>query len=241
MKTHRASVAAVLLVGSLYAFASQPDPRGTGELTSWEAMITSKTETVRRQAESSALSERRDRIGFLLSVLAAPVEEGEPFYGLSRSRNVAINLLGKMRAKEAVDELTGWLVPQEGQGQAISHLMVFSPAGFALAEIGLPSVPPLLKIIREEGCSSPDHRELVREGTRWRYQPERLERESPLGDQCLKIIVAIKGMDETEFALQKALEAETNATRRENLQSAINWLRSDTFPAEALTRMQARQ
>ncbi len=218
----------LLLAGSAAEEASS--------LPDWRALIISGEEAHRIRSEQIVLVERGEEIDFLLSVLTAPVKKGEPFYSSTTSRNIAMRLLGEMRAKEAVPDLVDWLVLKEGQGSAISELMIFSPAGYALAEIGLPSVPPLLQIIQEKGCSSAEAPEKILEGVHVRYKRKPGARMSPLGDQCLKIIVRIKGVDQTGFSLQRAIEGESDETKKQNLESALELLRAPTFPASALER-----
>jgi hypothetical protein len=137
-------------------------------------------------------------------VVNSPVEEGEQFYTSSTSRNIAISLLGKLRAKEAVTDLTRWLTPKTGQGLTFWEEMMFSPAGYALAEIGLPSVPPLFHLLKVEGNVA-------------------------LREQCIKIIVSIKGLPETELLLEDIFAKETDNSKRENLKSAQDLLKNPKF------------
>jgi hypothetical protein len=207
----------------------------------WRELIASEDEVQRAKGKKEALAELTADVGLLISIVESPVSRREPFYTGSTSRNIAIFLLGRLRAKGAVPHLVKWLEPQEGQSLSIDEEMMFSPAGYALADIGLPSVSPLMEIIRSDGCSSPEAPEMIHEddgGTRYKYPPG--YRRVPLGDQCLKIIVRIKGVDESEFSLRKAMQAEPDKAKKANLQSALDLLRAPTFPAEGLERARQR-
>jgi len=116
------------------------------------------------------------------------------------------NHLVKLRAKEAVEDLTKWLSPKPGQvlifGDFESYL--FSPAGYALVEIGLPSVTHLAELLKSEGAS-------------------------PLREQCIKIIVCIKGIPETELFLEDILAKETDNSKKENLKAVQRLLKEPKF------------
>jgi len=172
----------------------------------WKTLITSDVENERKSARRSIQDIRKDTIEHLLSVVNTQVKEGEEFYNSVTSRNIAISLLGKLRAKEVVADLTKWLSPKPGQllifGDFESYL--FSPAGYALIEIGLPSVPPLVELVKSEGTTA-------------------------LGEQCIKIIVSIKGLPETELVFEDMLVKETDNSKRENLKSAQDLLKNPKF------------
>ena len=231
-----------VLVGALALSApATVQQTTTAQGPGWRELIASKDEVQRAKGKEEALAELTANVGLLISIVESPVSRREPFYTSSTSRNIAIFLLGRLRARDAVPHLVKWLEPQEGQSLVIYSLMMLSPAGYALADIGLPSVPPLMEIIRRDGCSSPEAPEIIHEddgGTRYKYPPG--YRSVPLGDQCLKIIVRIKGLDESEFSLRKAMEAEPDKAKKANLQCALDLLRAPTFPAEALERARQR-
>jgi hypothetical protein len=107
---------------------------------------------------------------------------------------------------------------------------MFAPAGYALVEIGLPAIQPLLGVLRKEGCSSTEVQEAIIEGTSVRFQPEKLKRSSPLGDQCLKIIVRILGGEHTRLLLESAVKEEATQERKQNLESGLALLASPKIP-----------
>ncbi len=162
----------------------------------WKELIKSDNDTERHSAEQMVLSERKDTINFLLSIVNSPLKEGEEFYISNTSRNIAMSLLGTFRAKEAVQALIPWLVPKPGQGQISSELRMFSPAGEALFQIGLPSVNPLVDFIKSGDAA--------------------------LREKCVSMIVYIKGVSETEFLFESAIAKETDATKKSNLQLALD-------------------
>jgi len=170
----------------------------------WRTLITSRVEKERMSARQRVMSNRGETIQYLLSVLHSAVEGGEQFYASTTSRNIAISLLGELRAKEAAADLTEWLRAKEGQGLKVSDEAAYSPAGEALVQIGLPSVAPLVKVVKVE----PD------EGLR---------------EQCVKIIVCIKGLRETELLFEDIIAAETDSAKRENLKAADDLLKDPKF------------
>jgi len=175
-----------------------------GKAQDWRTLITSDNEKERMSAQRKWLIDRQETIEYLLSVIKTPIKDGEPFYSSTTSRNIAIFLLGKLRAKEAVTELTKWLIPKPGQSLVISEEQMFSPAGCALVDIGLPSIPPLLELLKSEEASI-------------------------LREQCIKIIVSIKGLRETELLFEDVVSKETNTAKRENLKVAQDMLKDPKF------------
>lgn len=225
---------AMLLVVCLSLFrAAESSAAEADEARHWRELLTSKKKGERRRAKDLTLRDREDKIEFLLSIVKRPVEEGERFYGRTTSRNIAIDLLGEMRAEEAVTELARWLTPREGQSHVRfvggSNQSRINPAGDALVKIGLPSVPALLDVIRQEGCSSPDEPKKTREGGHVRYEYPPGYKSSPRGDRCLGIIVTIKGVEETELFLKRMMEKEKDKTHRKSLQSALDLLEAPKF------------
>jgi len=175
----------------------------------WKTLIKSEIQTDRISAQQMVLDKRKDTIGCLLSVLNSPVEKGEEFFTLTTSRNIAITLLGKLRAKEAVTDLTGWLAPKPGQATVIWNPRILTPAGYALFEIGLPAVLPLVELLKSE-APAPDSYSLRR-------------------DQTIKIIASIKGVAETEFFFEDVLAKETDQAKKHNLKVALDLLRDRKF------------
>jgi len=194
--------------------------------TNWTDLIRSRDQADRQEAGRIVTTEREKVIQELLAVVNSPVTKGEPFYDPATSRNVAIRLVGQLRAKEAVPALIGHLSPMEGQNLVRFNETMFSPAGYALIEIGLPSVPPLLDVLRKEGCTSPEMQKAIVEGSSVRFEPKELKRHSPLGDQCLKIIIGMLGGQHTQLLLETAIKDEATAGKRDNLESALALLAS---------------
>lgn len=166
----------------------------------WRTLITSDIEKERTSARRTVLNNRRETIRHLLWVINRPVKKGEEFYSAVTSRNIAISLLGRLRAKEAMRDLTKWLLPRPGQRLFVDNEPMFSPAGYALVEIGLPSVPPLVELLKSETNTA-------------------------LHQQCMKIIVSIKGPPETELLLEDTLAKETDTTKTANLKAALSLLK----------------
>lgn len=197
--------ALLVFAASLLPIACRPRESDEEEkVRGWKTLITSDIEKERVSSQRTVLYNRQERIKYLLLVVNSPVEEGEQFYSSVTSRNIAIFLLGQLRAKEATADLTKWLTPKPGQGLFVSEELVFSPAGYALVEIGLPSVSPLVELLKSE-------------------------RADALCEQCIKIIVSIKGLPETELLFEDILAKETDNSKRENLKSAQNLLKNPKF------------
>lgn len=202
-------ITVTLISGIVYVFLTSLLAYAGGPLniSEWKALIMSENEKERVLAKQmildgkEALVQNKELIQELISIVRRPVIEGEEFYNLTTSRNIAIFLLGKLRAKEAVPDLIEWLTPREGQNLTIDALMVFAPAGYALVEIGLPSVPPLMEKLKSEGTSI-------------------------LGKECVKVITRIKGLEETELLLQRTLGEETDPVKETNLRAALELIES---------------
>jgi len=195
----------IITVGLLLLLTYRPGESDEAKIAAdWKTLIISDVEKERMSARRFFLDNRKQTIEYLLSVLNSPVKEGEQFYTSTTSRNISISLLGRLRAKEAVADLMKWLIPKPGQGMVVDEEMMFSPAGYALAEIGLPSVPPLFHLLKAEGNVA-------------------------LREQCIKIIVRIKGLPETELLLEDILAKETDNSKRENLKSAQDLLKNPKF------------
>jgi len=209
MRKNNTICAIMIIIGCLFfsaaicTLASHDDQR----VPNWKTGITSEIEKERVSARQVALDNRKDTIEYLRSVLNSPTEERENFFTSTTSRNVAIFLLGKLRAKEAVNDLMKWLSPKAGQGTTIWALPILTPAGYALVEIGLPSVPPLVDLLKSGATG----------------------RVIDLRDQSIKIIVAIKGLAETELLFEDALAKEADPTKKENLKLSLDFLKDPRF------------
>lgn len=170
----------------------------------WKTLIRSEIEEDRVSAQHLVLNNRKDMIKYLVSVLDSPLRPHEEFYTSTTSRNIAIFLLGELRAKEAVTDLVKWLTPKPGQGLTIDFEPMYSPAGYALVKIGLPSVPPLLELVKSAPTPA-------------------------LREELLKIIVSILGEENTKILIVGALTKEISATKRDNLKAAMDLLTDPKF------------
>ncbi len=211
----KAKVVVAIGVASILLMVLPTYARDILNVAEWKALIMSGSEKERVLAKRTilkhkeVLAQNEELIEELISIVRSPVIEREAFYSSTTSRNIAIFLLGKLRVKKAVPYLIDWLVPKKGQGLATSREMVFSPAGYALVEIGLPSIPPLVEKLRSEGTSI-------------------------LGKVCLKVIIRINGLEESEFLLQQALSEETNPTKKNNLRAALELVENPNSVLKAL-------
>jgi hypothetical protein len=165
----------------------------------WKELIKSDNGTERYSAVQMVLNERKDTVDFLLSIVNSPLKEGEEFCISNTPRNIAMSLLGTFRAKEAVQVLIQWLVPKPGQGESVTEQGLFCPAGEALVQIGLPSVLPLVDIIKMG--------------------------DAVLREQCVKILVCIKGVSETEVLFESIISKEKDAGKKTNLQTALDYMK----------------
>ncbi len=183
----------VLLLGLTYARSEDASAQ------SWKRLILSKTEADRSEARKQLLGHYRDTVRALIRVVHRPLEDGEQFYTSTTSRNLAIYVLGRMRAKEAAPHLVSWLVPRKGQGQVRDELMRYGPAGYALREIGLPAVPELVDTLKKEGVS-------------------------PLGRECTKVLADICGRLKAAVHLRAIRGEESDPQVRRNLANAAAFL-----------------
>jgi hypothetical protein len=198
----------IIVVLALVLFLSiscrQKEKKEEKKETDWKTLITSDVEKERTSSRQVVLKDLEETIQHLLSILNKPVEEGEPFYTSNTPRNISIYLLGKFRAKKAVPDLLDWLTPKPGQDQGRDELLMFSPAGYALFNIGLPSVSPLVELLK--------------------YQTD-----SSLIEECMKLIICIKGVPETELLLENKIKSETNPNKKENLKAILKKLQDPQF------------
>ena len=210
------------LIAAILAGRALAQAPGQGE--DWRQLIVSSIEADRDRAADLVVQERRETVSALLQVLSMPVKQREPYYSSSTPRNTAIRLLGELRAPEAVPALAEWLIPRPGQSLNVMELTDLPPAGMALVKIGMPAGPGVLDILASNGVSSEDARTKVVDGIHVRYVGPKPQRSSPLGDGCLRVLVRIKGLEETEVALRKAIAAETDEARKRNLEDALSAL-----------------
>jgi hypothetical protein len=173
----------------------------------WKDLIKSEIGEELRSASQILLNQRKDTINYLLSVVNSPVKNGESFYNFYTPRNTAISLLGTFRAKEAIKTLTQWLSPKQEQSLIVDSKPFYTPAGAALVEIGLPSVLPIIERIKQGEKVYPNI----------------------LYDDCLRVLVTIKGVPETESLFESAIAKEKDATKKSNLQLALDIMKEPTM------------
>jgi hypothetical protein len=191
----------MLLVLVLLCLLSSSFCQDTQKSPDWSALILSKDEKERASGRRAVITQYSETVVTLLKIVEGPVKEGEFYYSSATSRNIAIRLLGKLRAKSAVSHLMGWLVPKKGQALDTGEEMKYGHAGYALVEIGLPAVPPLLEKVKGQGVTT-------------------------LGKECMKVITTIKGKDEVSFLIKALLEKEKDKKAKENIQAALKYLRT---------------
>jgi len=168
---------------------------------SWENKIISENEKERQEGRKAVVHLYNSTIKKLVEILNRPVEKSEPFYSSSTARNIAIILLGDLRAKDSVNALLEWVLPKPGQSLVVSSPMSYGFAGCSLVRIGLPAVPSLLEKIEEEGASK-------------------------LGKECVKVLKDIKGKEEVILFLKAQIGEEKENEVRKNLEAAIAYLES---------------
>lgn len=184
-----AMLAAALVFSASFAQKDENKTQG------WEKMIASRDYAERKAGMQIVLDQYNKIVKDLMDIVNSPVKDGAQFYNYNTSRNMCIYLLGKLRAQEAVPSLIKWIVPEPNQVVIFSESLMFSPAGQALIDIGLPSIPPVAELLKQEKNIS--------------YR-----------DEYLKIILAIKGRAETEFFLENMLAKEKDQTKIENIKAA---------------------
>ena len=199
-----------------------PKSSGVSE-EDWQRLIESERSADRRRGRRLVLAERKKTIEKLLTMVRAPIKKRERFFDMSTNRNIAIFLLGKFRAEEAVSDLAPWLMPKEGQSAYMDEQRDMAPAGYALVEIGLPSVEPVLAVLRREGCTRIEWDKVGKE--KW---PGRGAIVNMLGDQALLIIGRILGREATQFVLEELLKKDLPEQEKDNLRSALEWLKRPT-------------
>jgi hypothetical protein len=227
MTTRAFSLLAVaLLCAAGFVAVGVGAPASPHQGEDWRTLIVSRNVADWERAVDIVRQERRATVAALLTAIDRPVSKGEPFV-FRTPRNAAIGLLGELRAAEAVPALIGWLGSKPGQSHA-GYAGALPPAEAALIEIGNPAVPALLDILASTGVSSEPKGEYVhelRDGVGYtRYVGPPLEHVSRHGDMSLLILVGIKGLEETEAGLRRWVAAESDPTRKKNLQDALEAL-----------------
>jgi hypothetical protein len=189
----------VLLAFVLLCLLSSSFCQDTQKSPDWGAQILSKVEKERASGRRAVITQHSKTVTALLKIVEGPVKEGESYYSSSTSRNIAIRLLGKLRAKSAVSRLMGWLAPKKGQSESMSEVMKYGHAGYALVEIGLPAVSHLLDGIKKEGMSR-------------------------IGKTCAVILVDIEGKEKAKLTLNGAVEKTEGTETKGNLKKALEYI-----------------
>jgi len=200
---NRNSIFAIIILCIVLIFSvafSYNEKKDEKERPDWNILIKSDDEKERAMAKKIVSEQYNENVEYLISIVNEPLKENEEFYASNTPRNISFYLLGKLRAKKAVPALLDWLIPKTGQRQTIDEIQLFSPAGYALIEIGLPSVPPLVDLLKTSQNTF----------SREKY---------------IKIIVAIKGIPETEFLFNNILAKETSPEKIENIKTALGLLK----------------
>ncbi len=169
----------------------------------WKELIQSEKTKDRETARDILFNERKDTIDFLISVVNSPIIEGEDYYNFYTSRNIAISLLGTFRTKEAVQDLVQWLAPKSGQSLTVDETHLYTPAGRALVEIGLPSVMSIIERLK-----------LGEDFYGYLFFNE-----------CTKVLVSIKGVPGTELLLESSIAKETDPEKKKNLQIGLEFMK----------------
>jgi hypothetical protein len=169
--------------------------RAGRKVADWRTLIISEDESERMLAREMLLKRHTESVDYLVSVVKMPVRRAESFYSPTTSRNIAIDLLGGLRSKKAIPALVDWIFPKSGQSIGVWELSLFSPAGAALVEIGLPAVGPLVERLASES-------DAARKGV------------------IVRILVAIKGLRGTELLFEDLVGREKEPNRHKNLKSA---------------------
>jgi hypothetical protein len=121
--------------------------------------VRSKAAKVRQAAAEELLAERQRTLKALLVIAEAPGAKPESLEDLcdeNSSPNLAISVLGEMRAPEAVPALINRLAFLDKIGGAsLTHAFGVAevPVAVALVKIGKPAEPAILKAIRQKGPS----------------------------------------------------------------------------------------
>ncbi len=187
------------------------DPARTQD---WRVLLLSPEQRDRDRAAALVMQERKTEVSDLLKILAMPVQPDEPFLEYHTPRNIAIRLVGELRAEEAIEPLVQWLTPKPGMSLEVDEAGPV-PAGAALFEIGAAAVPALLDALATVGVSA-------ERGAAGAAQAQPAgQRYSPLGDECLWVLVRILGLEEAEVRLRRAVAEETDAVRKSNLGEAV--------------------
>ncbi|MDP2897372.1 MAG: hypothetical protein Q8Q12_12590 [bacterium] len=197
------TVCFVVLAAYLAAgIAEEPVNRGTGPIESLESADPAQ----RFAAKGRILDERRSLVQSLLRVVWSDTDDAREVRAevlrLNSPKLLAIELLGDLRAKEAISSLLGNLTYRVNtillgptQGPRLDRQY---PAAASLAKIGNPAVPEVLSFLGRS--TDPIERHL-----------------------CVWILVRIDGRDVARFRVEKAIESSRLSDVKANLQAALEY------------------
>lgn len=114
----------------------------------WVAGLASEDYAERKATMEKLEANRTEIISHLIPFLQRPVRRGEPFYGLSTPRNMAIHLLGIYRAEEAIPFLIEHLAMEAIQDATRDNPLTPVPAARALHRIGSAARPMLIETLK---------------------------------------------------------------------------------------------
>lgn len=193
-------ISVTIYLVSVFSFATiavAQERANMNEITDYRGMLRAPSETERIAGKDKILGLRKQIIDQMVLILNDPVDQGEEWLNPATSRNIALSILGEMRSEEAVPHIIKWLRPQDGQVVIEDRSVRFSPAANALVKIGKPAVPALIALIEVEGD------EYSQKG-------------------CLSTLLSeIEGQECAELILTKVLTSQSNAQRKQRIESAL--------------------
>jgi len=147
------------------------------------------------------LSERSMLITSLMQVIERPEEAQLRWVDEASPGNLAIGILGEMRAVEAIPLLVRHIAPGPDDFVSLDELAP-SLAAMALMKIGKPAVPELVKSI---GTNSDRQHRL----------------------SSIETIARIEGMEFTRVIIERALNSESQAQIKSRLQEVLEQVRAN--------------
>jgi len=199
----RTEIGLGIVVAVLLGFVCQAS-FSTGRGTPIKAIerLLSQDAKTRTTAVDDLLAERQGTITNLIALIQDRSPNSQWLFWDS-SENLAIRVLGEMRAVEAVPVLVKWAAPPEG-GYKVLNLGISpynSPAAQALVKIGKPAEPALLEVAKKS--------------------PQKM-----IWSISLIILQEIEGPKCLEVILEDAIAKETEAAAKANLQEGLKRLQS---------------
>ncbi len=162
--------------------------------------IRSAEEHARVRAANELIKVHAEAIDRLIAILDRPTSPSNEWLNPTTPENLAIRVLGEMRAAKAVPTLIPWLGPPEGGHFIYGDIPPGgSPAGMALAAIGKPAEAPLINVLRR----SP---------------------KTPAWEHSLAVLQKIEGRAVLLVILKEAVTAEKYPEAKSNLAEALRRL-----------------